>query len=144
LLFGSTGEQLQKFEKRVRLHHSKHDDNQITFLYFLRILQKKVQQAHKSRQPGQPLPCCSHIKHGYQYMLFALSYWFLAEKYYTVSVEMPYIELEVRVPKRKCCSRIVLNRIMITLNISLTLLSLLPFWITTNMVNLEKEVPKAL
>jgi hypothetical protein len=68
----------------------------------------------------------------------------LAEKYYTVSVEMPYIELKVRVPKRKYCSRIALNRTMITLNVLLTLLNLLPFWITTNRKNLEKEVSKPL
>ncbi len=77
-------------------------------------------------------------------MLFALSHWLLAEKYYTVSVEMPYIELEVRVPKRKCCSRIALNKTMITLNVLLTLLNLIPFVITYNMMKHGKEVSKPL
>ena len=72
-----------------------------------------------------------------------MSHWLLAEKYYTVSVEMPYIVHEVKPPKRKCCSRTALNRTMITLNVIFTLLNVLPYWYTTNRVNLGRYVPRA-
>ena len=71
-----------------------------------------------------------------------MSHWLLAEKYYTISVEMPYIVHEVKPPKRKYCSRIALNWTMITLNVVFTLLNVLPYWYTTNLVNIGRYVPQ--
>ena len=74
--------------------------------------------------------------------LFSVSHWVLAEKYYTVSIEMPYVIHEVNVPKRKYCSRIALNWTMITLNVGSAFYPI-PFWYTTNLMNHEKDVSKA-
>jgi hypothetical protein len=71
-----------------------------------------------------------------------VSHWVLADKYYTVSIEMPYVIHEVDVPKRKCCSRVALNWTMISLNV-VSAFYYIPFWYTTNLTNHDKDVSKA-
>ena len=74
-------------------------------------------------------------------LLFSLSHWLLAEKYYSVSLETPYAIHEVKAPKRDHCSRRKLNCIMITLNTLSVFLDIGPYWYTVKMSLNGKTVP---
>ena len=65
-------------------------------------------------------------------VLFSVSHWLLADKYYAASVEMPYLVADVKVPSRKWCSRQSLNYTMVFLNVVASLACALSYWYAKN------------
>jgi len=101
------------------------------------------QRANKN-SPYEPYLYSVIVSNFISTLLFSLSHWLLAEKYYSVSLETPYAIHEIKAPKRNHCSRRKLNCIMITLNTLSVFLDVGPYWYTVKMSLNGKTIPKAL